>query len=253
MSRVRLFAPALVLAATLPAAPAIAGPADYVYTPTVEEGERELDFKFGSAHADGREDAASLGLGWGAQSWWFTELYLKWGRDPGTGGRIEAYEWENRFQLTETGQYAVDVGLVTELEIPRDGDDPREWKVGLLLQRETGKWQFNGNLLLEREFGGVRAPGEARPTELGYQWQVKYRATPVLELGLQGLGDVGPWNDWEPGDEQPHSVGPAFFGKVPLGSGTGRHAKLAYNGAVLFGLTDGAPDHTLRLQVELEF
>ena len=27
---------------------AFAGPADYVYTPTVEYGEREIDFKFGS-------------------------------------------------------------------------------------------------------------------------------------------------------------------------------------------------------------
>lgn len=253
MSRARRVAPTLALLAVLPWASAIANPADYVYVPIVEEGERELDFKVGSAHADGREDAASLGFGWGATSRWFTEVYLKWAREPGAGSRLEAYEWENRFQLTETGQYAVDVGLVTELEIPRDGDDPREWKVGVLLQRESGKWQFNGNLLLEREFGGVRAPGAARPTELGYQWQVKYRAMPALEMGLQGLGDVGPWNDWEPGDEQPHSVGPAFFGRVPLGRGPGRHPKLSYNGAVLFGLTEGAPDHTLRLQVEVEF
>ena len=47
---------------------ALAGPADYVYTPTVEFGEREIDFKMGSAsYADGthRTDT-SLGYGYGA-------------------------------------------------------------------------------------------------------------------------------------------------------------------------------------------
>lgn len=46
-----------------------AGPADYVYTPTVEYGEREIDFKYGSQKlGDGNPDlsAWSLGVGYGA-------------------------------------------------------------------------------------------------------------------------------------------------------------------------------------------
>ena len=43
-------------------------PSDYVVTPIVEEGEREIDFKLGSAwFRDGtRETAWSIGLGYGA-------------------------------------------------------------------------------------------------------------------------------------------------------------------------------------------
>ena len=59
---------------------AAAEPSDYVSTPIVEKGEREIDFKAGSARwRDGtRENMSSLGLGWGASERWFTELYAVW-------------------------------------------------------------------------------------------------------------------------------------------------------------------------------
>ena len=57
----------------------VAGPADYVFTPIVEAGEKEVDFKYGTAKApDGtRKTVYSLGFGYGATDYWFTELYLK--------------------------------------------------------------------------------------------------------------------------------------------------------------------------------
>jgi len=60
---------------------------------------------------------------------------------------------------------------------------------------------------------------------------------------------MGPWNDWDPHDEQSHRVGPAIFGKVALG---GRQV-FKYNAAVLFGASSAAPDRTLRAQLEYEF
>ena len=38
--------------------PCLAGPADYVYSPIVEYGEREIDFKAGRANTDGENDAS---------------------------------------------------------------------------------------------------------------------------------------------------------------------------------------------------
>ena len=63
----------------LPATVALAGPADYVYTPNVEYGEREIDFKIGTAKSSGqdRDSAASLGFGYGVTERWFTEFYAK--------------------------------------------------------------------------------------------------------------------------------------------------------------------------------
>ncbi len=223
-----------------------AGPSDYVYVPAVEYGEREVDFKYGNASAEGGSDeqAASLGFGYGVKRWWFTELYVKYKREDGRTF-FDAFEWENKFQLTETGRYPVDVGWLVELERPKDRTEGYELKLGPLFQKEFGRLQLNTNILLERVFHSLDSNG----TTLGYQWQVKYRWRQELELGAQGLGDLGEWNDWAPSSQQSHRWGPAVFGKIAL---EGRQA-IRYNAALLLGLTNGSPDRTFRLQVEYEF
>jgi len=222
-----------------------AGPADYVYTPNVEQGEKEIDFKFGTADSAPRQSLASLGLGYGANDWWFTEVYLKYAKTGGDSVKYDAFEWENKFQLTETGKYPVDVGFITEIEVPRDHDEGVELKVGPLFQTEFGKLQLNGNLLFEKHFNAA----VSSPTEAGYQWQVKYRWLPVFEYGLQGFGGMGPWNDWENSRNQSHKMGPAVFGKLA----TAHHHAIKYNAAWLFGVSDATPDNTFRMQAEYEF
>lgn len=225
-----------------------AGPDAYVKSPIVEEGEREIDFKAGTAKLrDGtRESAYSLGLGWGVNRWWFTEVYAKGHKLPGEGNSFDAWEWENKFQLTETGKYPVDVGFLLEIERPRDRSEGYEYKWGPLFQADiTNEVQANVNVLVEKH---IRAEVPAK-AELGYEWQVKYRYKPEFEFGAQGFGDVGPWDHWEPSREQPHIAGPALFGKLRVG----QKQVINYNAGVLFGLTHGAPRNTLRLQAEYEF
>ena len=48
---------------------------------------------------------------------------------------------------------------------------------------------------------------------------------------------------------QRHITGPAMFGKVKVG----QSQVVRYNAGVLFGLTNGSPRNTLRLQAEYEF
>ena len=226
----------------------MAGPSSYIYSPIVEEGEREVDFKAGTAKMkDGtRETQYSLGLGWGVNSRWFTELYAKWHKEPGDRISFDAWEWENKFQLTETGKYPVDVGFLIEIERPRDRSEGYEYKWGPLFQADIGSnVQANFNVLVEKHIR-TSAPSRA---ELGYQWQVKYRWRPEFEFGLQGYGDVGPWNHWEPREDQPHVAGPALFGKLHVG----QKQVIKYNAGLLFGLTSAAPRNTLRLQAEYEF
>jgi hypothetical protein len=210
----------------------------------VELGEREIDIKFGGESSEGSAQAGSIGFGYGAKPWWFTELYVKYKRE---GGRtfLDALEWENKFQLTETGKYPVDLGMILEFERPKDRAEGYEFKVGPLLQREIGQLQLNANVLVEHVFDSLSSNG----TELGYQWQAKYRWQQSLEFGAQGFGEVGDWMNWSPSSEQNHRWGPAVFGKFP-GQG---HQAIKYNAALLLGLTRGSPDHTFRLQLEYEF
>ena len=62
--------------------------------------------------------ASSVGFGYGATAWWFTEAYLKYEKHPAERTKYDAFEWENKFQLTEPNRYFVDLGLVSEIEIP---------------------------------------------------------------------------------------------------------------------------------------
>ena len=225
-----------------------AGPADYVYEPAVEYGERELDFKYGTWRFDEdgtRESDASLGFGYGATQWWFTEAYVKYHKLPGDRTRYDAFEWENKFQLTEPNQYPVDLGLITEIEVPKEHrTEGYELKVGALVQGDAGPIRWNANLLLERVVRGE----ESHVTEMGYQLQAKYHVRRELEIGVQAFGEMGKWNDWAPRAEQSHRVGPAVFGKVKL---EGRQS-IRYNAAWLVG-SNAAAHRTFRLQTEYEF
>ena len=135
-------------------ASAIAGPNDYIRTPTVEYGEREIDFKTGSqSNRDGSSEAAtSIGYGFTPKTWWFTELYAKYAKPPGESQSFDAWEWENRFQLTETGKYPVDVGFLLEIERPKDRTEGYEITYGPMFQAEWRKLQGNFNIFIKNTF-----------------------------------------------------------------------------------------------------
>lgn len=238
---------ALGLVALIASPLTMAGPADYVYTPTVEYGEKEIDFKLGTIKPSGsdRESATSLGFGYGATQYWFTELYGKFKRESERGTFFDAYEWENKFQLTETGKYPVDVGFILEIERPKDRSEGYEVKFGPLFQTEFDKTQLNFNLLFQRNY----RTEEANHMQLGYQVQAKYRWKPTFEFGVQGFGELGDWDHWAPRSEQSHRFGPAVFGKIALG---GRNV-IKYNAGLLFGVNDPQSSTTFRSQVEYEF
>jgi hypothetical protein len=223
---------------------ALAGPADYVNVPNVEYGEKEIDFKTGTAKLDNGERAqqSSIGLGYGVTEYWFTEVYYQHEREGSDA--VSIAEWENLFQLTETGKYPVDIGLDVEIEAPLNKNQAYELTVKPLFQTEFGKVQLNGNPVITSTYG----PGQV-PTTLGYQWQVKYRWKPAFEFGMQGFGNMGKWSHWDAADEQDHKMGPAVFGKFDLGS----KQAIKYNAAMLFGTSEAAANSTYRLQVEYEF
>jgi hypothetical protein len=234
----------LALLANLLSNTALAGVADYVYVPAVEYGEKEIDFKTGTAKLQNgdRAQVSSIGLGYGVTEYWFTEVYFKHEREG--SDTLSIGEWENKIQLTETGKYPADLALTVEVEAPLNRNEAYELKLVPQLQTEFDKVQLNGNLTFERTFGP-----EQHATELGYQWQAKYRWKPTFEFGLQGFGEVGKWNDWDAADEQNHRMGPAVFGKIDLGV----KQAIKYNAALLFGTSEAAANKTFRLQVEYEF
>ena len=128
---------------------------------------------------------------------------------------------------------------------------PANVKVKLVVDnQDAAPEEFDSHALnREKVIPGKSRSAEPEITELGYQWQLKYRWRPEFEFGAQGFGDVGKWDDWAPAREQEHIVGLAIFGKFIVGE----REVVKYNAAVLFGVSSAAPDRTLRAQLEYEF
>src|SRR5260221_13001395 len=135
-----------------------AAPSDYVYVPSVEYGEHEIELKLGGEEAKdsqggGRTSAWSLAYGYGATPWWFTEAYVKWQKTPGERSRYDAVEWENRFQLSEHNEYFADFGFVTEFQVPpARREEGYELRFGPLMPFDTGPVRWNANLLFARVY-----------------------------------------------------------------------------------------------------
>lgn len=231
---------------------AYAGPSEYVYSATVEPGEREIDFKFGRRSMNNRtanQSATSIGYGYGVNENWFTELYVKYVKEYNETMQFDALEWENRFQLTETGKYPLEVGFLVEVERPKNRSEGFEVQWGPLFQTDFGKTQWNANFLFNRNYGADIPTN----TSAYYQLQGKYRYRRDFEFGFQAFGDLGQWDHWSSTRNQGHRLGPAIFGKISLDN----KQALKYNAAYLIGKNsingEGIRGNTLRLQLEYEF
>jgi len=206
---------------------------DKVYDPYVYQGELEIEARGIHKFDDEDEHKVKLGVGYGVTSFWFIEGYAIFEQESGESGDIEALELENKFQLTEQGQYWIDIGVLTELEKVVD-EDVWEFKAGPLFQKQIKDWVFTGNFLMEKKFGsdntedGVELLGAA---------QLKYRLSQSLEPAVEYYGD-----------KETHAIGPVLLGKNHLGK-----TPVKWELGVLKGLNDDTADINFRWLLELEF
>jgi len=241
-------AAAVLMAAGTPML-AIAGPAENIYTPIVDYKEWELELKGGIQDFNNRDDgelAYKVAFGYGIARRWSSEISIEYPRTPGSDARVEEYEWENIFQLTEHGEHWLDVGIFNEIAHNRL-EHKNFFAIGPMFQQETGRSQTNLNILWNRQISGVQDGEEDEPrSELSYAVQWKWNAGPLFQPGFQAMGSAG-----DPAHirSEEFKIGPAFFGRATLGDGKA----LKYNAALLTGLTRNTPNTTVRFQLEYEF
>ena len=252
---------------------AFASPAEDVMTPDIEKGEREFEFAYGTDRNDAGkyESALELSFGAGVTDRWATELGVEFERERGEHMKYSGIEWENRLGLIIDEEAPVALSLLVGFERPRERAEGWSSTLGLLSETTVDRFLVNANLLVERtwdadsedegdedeegddedgddEDGEEEDDEEEARTTLGYQWQVLYRHSHRIYYGVQGMGELGEWDDWAKRDDQEHKVGPAIFGRLKTAGGQ----RLNYNAGLLFGVTDGTPDYTLRLKLEYE-
>ncbi|HTD04974.1 hypothetical protein [Undibacterium sp.] len=227
-------------------ATALADPGYYVVTVYDNQGEKSIDFRYWTIKYPGRAETIwpELGFGYGVTSRWYTELYASYIGSSLSKLNLDTWNWQNDYLLTQ-GQYPFDLALHSNLARAHDSQEGYTLELGPALQTEVGRLQLNGNVFFERSF---RSEYDS-PTQMKYQWQTKYRWKPALEFGLQGFGELGPWNHWSPRDQQSHRAGPALFGSLPMGAAQ----TIKYQASYLTGSIYGRHGNMFSLRLQYVF
>ncbi|RLQ22479.1 hypothetical protein DWB85_07615 [Seongchinamella sediminis] len=211
---------------------------DKVYHPYVEQLEWELEWRL--THADENPQAGTrgeqlhrLGLGRAVSEFVFVEAYLIGSDRAGDDLDLAAYELEVLWQLSEQGEYALDYGLLFELEKEHQ-EDVWEYATVLLLEREFGRFSGTANLGVIYEWG----EDIADELETSLALQARYRYSPRLEPALELYSG-----------EDTLGMGPVLMGMEKLGP----MRALRWEAGVVLGLDSDSADYTLRAVLEYEF
>jgi len=244
-SLLRAFAVALACLGCAGAGAGVVNPGYYVVTVYDDPGVKTIDYRYWTVRAN---DASTtivwpeVGLGWNVNGRWYTEILASWIDSSKFESRLETLNWQNDVLLTQ-GQYPFDLAVHTLLVRPQNPASGWALEIGPVFQTDLDRTQLTLNLFFQRGFGALSAP-----TELSYQWQLRYRWNRWLHLGAQGFGELGPWDRWLPQDEQSHRAGPAVFGSVPVGPG-----KINWQAAWLAGKTNARRGHMFTMRVKYDF
>jgi hypothetical protein len=229
--------PVLLLAAVVPAR------ADdfVVYAPYVITTQSELELR-GYAYSDGRRDlggnGSELSVAHAFSDWWKPEVYVaEYQNTAGTRAGMQGYEFENTFQLTQPGQYWVDLGWLASYERNTTAGTPDAVEFGPLIEATYGRFAHIVNLICERNVGA----GAGGHTEFRYSYSGTYAASKVLRPGVEFYGRP---------DDHAYQIGPIVAGEWHVPNSTGN---LEYRIGVVLGINADAPRQTWLGRLEYEF
>ena len=215
---------------------------DYiVYSPYVLATQSEIELR-GYQYGDPRAEftggnAAELSVSHAFTGWWKPEIYLvRYQWDPGGGGLL-GYEFENTFQLTQPGEFWVDLGFLASYEHQTVAGMSDVVEFGPLLEKHSGKFTGKVNLIWEKEVGANASDK--------YMFRSSYSGTYTISAGFRPGVEA-----YVRPDDHAYQVGPIAAGEwhVP-----GTTSGLEYRVGVVFGVNDAAPRQTWLAQFEYEF
>lgn len=210
---------------------------DKIYHPYVQPLEQEIEWH--AIHQDnqpGVSDNTQLhrfAYGRSLNDRWFAEFYLIGEKSKDESFKLEAFEVEAKWQLTEQGEFWVDWGLLFELE-KESGESIWEFSTGFLVEKEWGGWSTAANLFIEYEWGS----DIDNEFESAVGLQARYRYSRHLEPAIELYKG-----------EETLAIGPVLLGQIRLGA----KRQIKWEAGAIFGLDSDSPDRTLRFLLAFEF
>lgn len=216
-----------------------------VESPYVKKGVMKLDTKNRAdfdhrASEDGYYEHI-FGVGYGMTDWWAIEVDGNLTKSNGDHYRYEATEIETTFVLTKKGEAFLDSAIDLAYEFSHEDGKADSAEIGLLLAKSVGQWHYRANLGLSHEVGGNAQGGVG----LGTKAMVRYSLDPLYNPGVEYYGEFGEIDNLPGFHSQGHHLGPMLYGKLP--------GDLSYEFGWVFGLSDAAEDHIVKLNVAYEF
>ncbi len=220
-----------------------AEPGYYLVEVYEDQGAAHIDFRYWTVKAKGGSEVVwpEIGIGYGVTKRWYTELYMSYEGLAFSNSTPSSLNWQNDFLLTQ-GQFDFDLALHTNLAKGQESSDDDALEIGPVLQTDIGRVQLNANLIFEKSL----APGNTDAPQLKYQWQAKYRWKNGVRAGVQGFGELGPWNQWLTADRQSHRWGPVISSTWELQGRQRIETQAAYLTGKVFG--NAADMLSVRLQ-----
>lgn len=215
-----------------------------VTSPNVNEGETVFEVK-GEYSIDENDDTDGawknkLTLGHGFTSFWYSELETNVDQsgDPDDRTDFTSIDWKNKFQLTSQKDLGLDSGFRISYAKNLSGSEDKV-EVKLLAGKDIGKTSHRVNVIFDR------TTKSGRGANWGTSWSSRYKLSDQFQPGFELYDSFGKMGDEQGFDAQDHRVGPVFYGKV------GKN--LSYDAGYLIGLSEAAPDGTLKVILKYKF
>lgn len=194
---------------------------------------------------DNRDGAwkQKINAGYGVTSFWSTEIegtYNHNGNDN-RGTEFTTLEWKNKIQFTRQDEGWVDSALRVGYIFDLTGDKADKVEIKLIGGKDFGRFIHRANIIFDREVGD----NADNALNWGTSWSSRYKYSDAFQAGFEiydVFGEIGSPEDFK---KQDHRIGPVFYGKFQNG--------LSYDAGYLFGVTDGAPDGTVKAIVKYAF
>jgi hypothetical protein len=234
--------PIPVIAALLTVISAASARADFqVDSPNFDQGKLVLDSN-NNTYLDHRADADRtrgnlLDMSYGVTDWWQPTLQGEWDKTPDNPYKYTITSAQNIFTFSRPGEYWLDSGIEVNYNFSHRAHTPDEMETKLLLEKTTYGFLNTADIIVDKDVGG----GSAGGINAGLAWKTEYLYTPAFNPGFEYYGNVNRAQDVSTG----RRLGPVFYGDVGHG--------ISYEAGWLFGISNAAPNNTLKLNLSFEF
>jgi hypothetical protein len=196
-----------------------------------------------------RAQSYTNSIGYGVLPWWEIELEGEMASGGGQHLTWNAVTMENRFQLTEPGEYFFNLGFFAEYSQSTQRGQPSGITAGPIIQKELNDvfgidTLHTLNVFLDRGVGH----NATSATGLQVAWQSVALLTPLIAPGFEYYGIVDNIAHAGPASQQQHLIGPVLTGAYNFSP----YGKVKYEVGYLFGLTPASGRSAIRWKLEYE-